>query len=862
MADIQAALAARFAAPMPPEFHTRRIVFWQDEEREFEEMLEELAIPDVKVVKLTGKNNFAVKKLLLHDDVTSNFLVYTPFSYNDQEENWLRDIELYSETFRADRVSLEMQALGVAESPAMRRTMKTYRKFFANKERVAKLHRIGRAYQSPQALQTDIMAVLAGLSGGNVEDVLIAVLSAGLIDDENAPLAQITKFGDSDAFWQMVQETTGFVRTEGSTLADLAAHMLLSALAQTAPEEMLRGLERCVSQSRKVFCYGMVTAWHSRGDEAKLYDLCRTVEEALGLPARFAKLPLDMLVKSDVFPALDEAILSQLLADVAAQTMHPEQLQQAIDTRRTSAWASRFAAYHDALQAICAMQRLHETNAGGYHIVEPDRVWKLYTESAYEMDTYYRHFHVAFAKALRAGHETLEDALRQAAEVVEGLYQYGFLSPLCDCWSQAAAGDLAQLGYVPQLARQQNFYDHYVLPLTKKDTRAFVIISDALRYEVAVELATRLKQTTKGDTTLESMQSVFPSITKFGMAALLPGRTLDLAKDGTTVLRDGLPTRTATEREKVLRTVNEKSVAVTYTDLRTMKRADRHALAGGQEVVYIYHNTIDAMGDKPATEQKVFDACADAIDEIADCVRMITNDMQGSAILITADHGFLYTYNPLEERDKLGREEIAGEVIEQGRRYAIVQPGTQSNLLLSVHMEVTRDGAPLAGLTPRNTTRIKIPGGGANYVHGGVSLQEMVVPMLTFRNKRSSCKGYVAKTYAELSLLSEPRPITNMIFALEFLQKQPVSDKVLACEYTVYMTDDQGAVVSDEKRVIADRTSDDAQARTFKVRFNLRSGAYDKARTYYLVIKTGNELPQEIPFTIDIAFADDFGFDW
>lgn len=76
--SIQFSLRERFAAPLP-EFYKRRIVFWQDEDREFEAMLDELVIPDVKIIKLTGTNNFAVKKLLLHDDLTSNYLIYNPF---------------------------------------------------------------------------------------------------------------------------------------------------------------------------------------------------------------------------------------------------------------------------------------------------------------------------------------------------------------------------------------------------------------------------------------------------------------------------------------------------------------------------------------------------------------------------------------------------------------------------------------------------------------------------------------------------------------------------------------------------------------------------------------------------------------
>lgn len=58
--SIQFILRERFAAPLP-EFYQRRIIFWQDEDREFEAMLDELSIPDVTIIKLTGTNNFAIK---------------------------------------------------------------------------------------------------------------------------------------------------------------------------------------------------------------------------------------------------------------------------------------------------------------------------------------------------------------------------------------------------------------------------------------------------------------------------------------------------------------------------------------------------------------------------------------------------------------------------------------------------------------------------------------------------------------------------------------------------------------------------------------------------------------------------------
>ena len=103
--SIQAALRDQFAAPLR-EFYKRRIVFWQDEDREFEKMVDEITIPDVTIVKLTGSNNFAVKKLLLHDDLIGNYLIYNPISYERSQDNWLRDIELWSEEYRADYLSM------------------------------------------------------------------------------------------------------------------------------------------------------------------------------------------------------------------------------------------------------------------------------------------------------------------------------------------------------------------------------------------------------------------------------------------------------------------------------------------------------------------------------------------------------------------------------------------------------------------------------------------------------------------------------------------------------------------------------------------------------------------------------------
>ena len=857
--SIQFALTERFATPLP-EFYQRRIIFWQDEEREFEATLDELVIPDVKIIKLTGTNNFAVKKLLLHDDLTNNYLIYNPFSYSQPQDDWLRDIELFSEEYRADFISMQMSELNIEASPAMRKTVKLYGKFLESKERRQKLHKIGRDYQTPLHLHVDIMAVLAGLNGGSAQDVFIAVLSDGLDEEKNAALNNIKKFGNIEAFWQLVRKYTGYIHEDEKPLGFFASHVLLTALAQTMNASVLKGLERFISDSNKAYCYSIVHEWRNHEDNSSLWDLCRSVEQELQLPSRFDKQDIETLLTADLFPSIHEVILSRFYSEVADHVVKTELMLKTAENRRTSGWYDQFAYYYDCLYFMAKMQEFYQDNAAGFHIVEPKNIWKLYADKAYEMDNFYRHFHYAFGCSLKDSNPLLEDKLKHAAEYVEAVYQNWFLKELTGCWTNAISDSLASLGYVSEIGKQRDFYSHYIKSLAGKNSRAFVIISDALRYEVASELCDTIVRTTKGTAKLDATQAVFPSITKFGMAALLPGRKLSV-NDAMEVLVEEMPTRSTPEREKVLCASNASSVAVQYNDILKMKRAERRELVNGKEIVYIYHNTIDAIGDKAPTEKKVFEACEDAMQELLNLLRIVINDMQGTDIFITADHGFLYTYSPLTEGDKLGKSAFTGEVFEVGRRYAIADPATTADYLMPVQFEGEVEGTPVKGFTPQDSTRIKVSGGGENYVHGGVSLQEMVVPVIAFKNLRTTSKKYVELSKAELKLLSESRKISNLLFSLDFFQRQPIGEKIEPCAYAVYMTDEEGALVSDRQTIIADRTSTNASERVFRVRFNLKAGVYDKNKIYRLIIANDTDVPNEEEFHNDIAFADDFGFD-
>ena len=478
------------------------------------------------------------------------------------------------------------------------------------------------------------------------------------------------------------------------------------------------------------------------------------------------------------------------------------------------------------------------------------------------MDTYYRQYHLAFGKSLTVGNDHLDDLFKQVTDKVEGLYTHWFLGELGNNWSDACADELAQYGRILEVPQQVDFYNQKI---KNEDNRVFVIISDAFRYEVAASLAEQLRRETQSKVTLGSCAGIFPTVTKFGMAALLPHKQLSVGERSNgdlQILADGMSTD-AGNRDKVLKAANINSVALKYKDIAPMKRAERSALVKGMDVVYIYHDKVDEASH--TSDSMVFPACDDAIEEIKNIVRIIRNEFSGTRVYITADHGFLYTYSPLSEDSKVDKTTPSEQDVEIDRRYLITRKGATPDYLLPV--KFMDDGYD--AFAPRESVRIKKKGGGLNFVHGGISLQEMVVPVIEYHYLRNDSKAYQRNKAkydtkpVEVGLLSASRKISNMIFSLNFYQKDAVGDNRSAANYLLYFVDSNGKQISDTAKIIADKTSDNGQERTFRCSFNLKSLKYDNRASYYLVIadETGLQMPQKEEFQIDIAFAvDEFDF--
>ncbi|MGN8842998.1 BREX-1 system phosphatase PglZ type A [Niallia sp. HCP3S3_B10] len=848
--QIEAALSDIFNEPLK-DGEQRRIVFWVDKDNEFTEDIEQLTVGKVKVHMLTDRNQFQTKYLLEEEDPESPYLIYTNIELG-VEDNWLADTVFYSKTFYADRVSLILSELNI--DPSLRAVIKKYERFFNNKERFRKFSALNIETYSEQIIELSIMSVLCNVRTPDFEEVLKVVLMDTLDDNENKYLSLLEKFFDIEVFWNYASNYYGYER-EKKSLKTLFIHLAVTAFSQSVGEENLNELRDFISNRNKTNAVVFIDHWmHHKTDYVVFDEYAAMAEQEIRLSNIINNLPVEAFKQTDTFPYLDRAIIIYIANGLVTQLEDYEEYTKLIKLRRAKHYYDKFASIYEALYYTVKIHEFYKEHRQGIPQGRAIDLYQAYVNDYHLMDTYYRKFYVAYDE------ESNHDLLKKLKMLVENLYTNWYMGELSSHWSQVVESEMTQDWSLPGIKNQQHFYSSFIDSKVRNGERVFVIVSDAMRYEIGVELADRLNTETMGVCDVETLLGVVPSITKLGMPSLLPHKEIDIDTNAR-VLVDGKDSSGLENRKKIIESKVAESIAVHFQDVLAMNKAGRRETFKGKKLIYIYHDTIDAMGDKASTEVYTFNAVETSLNQLYDLVKIIRDDLSGTNVYITADHGFLYQRDELEESDKIGQD--AGSSIEVKRRYILSKEQREVSGQLAINLSsVIKNKQQLTAYLPKATLRYKMQGSGINFVHGGASLQEIVVPLLTFKNKRTGQKGAKAIKKVDIKLTNTTRKITNSIFNLEFFQTEKVEDKTTPRTVVIYMADEEGSVISNEETIIGDRPFDNPAERTFKIRFVLKNTPYDRNKTYYLTIRDTETsvVVEKIPFNINLGIISDFDF--
>ncbi|MBF7082784.1 BREX-1 system phosphatase PglZ type A [Desulfallas sp. Bu1-1] len=836
----------------PSDGRRRNIVFWYDDNAEFEEEIKELQLDNAKIIKLTASNCFAVKYRLEKADPESNYLIYCPAPKPVPRENWLLDTLKYSREFSTDKTTVIMRDLGVRDA-SLRNVFKKYAKFFNNKERYNKFASYNIQDYTEKKVDIAVLSVLCRLPVPDLGTVVKTILMAET-NGENKYMEAVEKFGDPDTFWRLMKDAYGYDLAERN-IEKLLVMFLVTHLSYDLSVEIPETWRKYISK-RQAEVVVFVNHFMHHATHGQVFNrLANWVENLLNLQEYISNWDIEHFIKCDTFKVFDEVIITRLINNLIMDVGEFEKYRKIINNRKPTHWFELFKDEYDLLYNAMEILRLEkELNK----TIKGQRAYELldsYTREYYLLDYFYRKFYTAYDRIEN------KEPFGQLCEKVENTYTHWFLNELSVKWAAALQQEPPGEWRLQGASPQDGFYLEYIARHLRKGERVFVIISDALRYEAAREFSNILNTERKGATRIFHLLGVLPSCTKLGMAALLPHKSIEY-NDKAEVLVDGTNVQGIEGRRRVLLNYNEDAVAVAYNEIKDIKRQEFKDYFEGKKLIYIYHNGIDAVGDHAATEREVFNAVEKSITDLRQLIKNLVNNLSATHIYITADHGFIYRRSALQECDKIPRP--AGEALEVGKRFMLTDENKdfEGTLAFSMRYILGKD-INLKVVVPRGVNIFKIQGAGVNYLHGGASLQEIVIPVIKFKNDRSKSDALAVKK-VEVKLTNISRKITNRITYLEFFQVQKVEDKYVPIRLKIYFTDEEGRRISNENIIIAESRSARPEERTFREKFTLRDMPYDKGKKYYLVLEDEDEpverIYQKIPFVIDLAIVSGFDF--
>ncbi len=820
-------------------FEKHRIIIWYDGDQNFTQEFEELQLNNANKL-IIDRNEFALKYQMLLQKPTEKFLLYAAHDKPDNDENWLLDIELSNHVFHTDQEALFLQELNLAYN--FRNWIGRHLEFFNSKERLNKFKLLVDSKDNEEQLTNKLFQVIIGASGNGLDELLKTYSSALLSQKQETIDKELKRFNLFIPFWESVEAVYNY-RSTKQGIYDFLLEVF---------QKNFSPLSKRVNVNRATEV--LLSGWKdARSFEAIFRELSNKVEADLNIHSAIEILPLEDLINEDVFECIDRKIIKELAILIEQETLGVDKIDQLLKQRETKYWNNAYSSFYQALTyANWLIDAVRSNNS--IKIEDYADGFKKYTEKWYVIDQYYRLF-IEYYRATKQN-----SVLNSLYQKVHKAYSNTWLLELGDKWQAV----IEKTGNWYFGANSQNqFFQRDIRPsYIDKNIKVFVVISDALRFECGQALHELFKQETRFTSTLDFQVTGLPSYTQLCMASLLPHSQLSFG-EGDSIMLDGKSTVGSSARKKVLEDNSKvRATTILAEDLMryTSRGDDAQNLIQNHDLIYVYHNRIDKVGDDKTTEDKVIEASKEEIQFLVDVARKITN-MNGYHVVFTADHGFLYQHEVLDESDFTDAQ-IAGDIIKDNRRFVFGRNLTHNNKVVKYNAKDLKLDNELEVLIPKGINRLRKQGSGSRYVHGGSTLQETVVPILFVTKKKADT---VSKVEVDILNKSNNRITTN-IHSVKFYQQQTVGDGIIPRtikSYFAIIENDHKTIISDVFSYTFDSESKRAEDREVPNNFKI-STSLKRSQNIVLVIEEKVDdsnkwnIIRQFPYTLSLAMENDF----
>ena len=518
---------------------------------------------------------------------------------------------------------------------------------------------------------------------------------------------------------------------------ETARYILLTAWSAELKGKIppaLKEVPRASQQAHIRACSALVEMWRMRSDLSERYaKTADKVENILGIAG--ITLPLKIIQQSTVFRVMDEQIFQHVVGGIQKQGAQLESCENIVQTRRDGFWATQdtiLKTRWTLLQTLISFFNLaaliekelsrKDWSAEEYieKYTQPDHPWC-------EMDTFSRRFEEQY-DAITLGSNYHSDDMN--ALCLQARRQYMIAGGLLAQGYQKAIA--REQGFPSPILKQQEIFNEIVIPFIGKDRVAYILV-DAFRYEMAHDFLAVLSD--EFETILQPAVGIVPSITELGMAALLPDaqKGVEMGRAGSGEITIQIGDSPLPDRKSRIKFFNE-HCGVSCVDLKlgdlfgTSKNLKEKVEKTG--LALVTSQEIDLLGESAESGQ-----FRRYISDIFSSLKRAIYNLERNGfnkIVITADHGFIFGE---EIQSGMKIDPPGGETIFQKRRIWVGIGGARHDATLRFPAQQLGYHGEYDIVIPLGFAVFTVQGGGLTYMHGGLSLQEHIIPVLTVTAK-------------------------------------------------------------------------------------------------------------------------------
>lgn len=823
----------RFNRSIPNTSMKNRVVFWTDPKEEFSEKIDSIQqqLKEITVLKWDGFNSFRIKVMIEYEESEKKFLVYMPGKVPQPKDNILADMMYYSKpTFSADNASCICLDLQIPDE--LKSVVGDHYGFFKLSKEKEKIRKYA-PFETEEEVLGSMVAVTVSAVANDLDSITVKLIgnyseSPDEYDEEICDI--LDSYNLLDSYWTWCRKEYGF---EGKSIGDLASSLFITASFETSVIAASKQLSKYILPYGKgARASAIVRRLLSSSDKEGIRMLSGIISEKCGVgPVLKDVDDLNSLKDCYVFSCIDTYIIERMIERILSTRSALEEGDlEYLNEREKNTNNDEFKPIYSALRSASRLlNKCRDYSSCRSEYMTAKSIVDGYVTDFYVIDTLYRHF-VYSLDSVSTSPNISEDLLTNLKDYIENTYCNVFLDPIVSDFCKSIKDYFDLPG-----PYQQDFCKKYI----DENKKTVVVISDAFRYECAKELYEILKATSRvNECTIDHMTSTVPSKTNFGMAALLPNNGIEVKlEDGGKcgVFIEGLSTEFSF-RQSILRSRYPESIVLKYEYVKDNKVSDLRKELSGKKVIYVYHNSIDMIGE--SADRQVFSACERAIREIAGLITKLTN-CNCANFIVTADHGFIYRRSEIEEYNKL----ITDSDFNSKRRCALNNHRFNLEHCIEFslgYLDVMDKDLYVA--VPDSIALFRRQGETKCYAHEGISPQEIIVPVLTVNTK----KGAVTEKYVGLKP-SNKRDIKQYNPRFELWQDNPVNDEYHKCEYEVWLEDNDDQLVSQKYTIIADKEDPSDLRHILKMKVGLQ-----KKQVTLVIRRKGESEEQRTGFTVKL----------